>query len=117
MNLRLTQPDGGVVRLTRLVPAGDLLATAQALGVEIAGNCSPLALAVNRQLLWRMAGAAHPARAHALESRAMAATLAGPDPAEGAAAFREKRPPDFRSTAADAAFLSLWPDFSHAGSD
>ncbi|MCF1707936.1 enoyl-CoA hydratase-related protein [Tabrizicola sp. J26] len=103
--------------LTRIAPAEALLKEARLLASDLASNCSPLSLAVNRQLLWQMAGAPHPFLAHQLESRAMVATLAGPDPAEGARAFREKRSPTFRSNAAAAEFIGGWPDFSRAGSD
>ena len=75
---------------------------------DIAANTSPASVAVNRQLLWKLLDADHPRRAHELESRALSATLAGPDAAEGAAAFVEKRPPAFTSRPGDAGYMRSW---------
>ena len=61
--------------------------------VEVAAGVATLTL--NRHLVWHMAGQSDPEVAHQLESRAMVATLMRSDPAEGAAAFRDKRPPRF----------------------
>jgi enoyl-CoA hydratase/carnithine racemase len=78
--------------------AGDeLLAAARSLASEIAGNTSPVAVALARQLLWRMLGAEHPMEAHRIESRAMYYTGRSEDAREGVSAFLEKRKPRFPS--------------------
>ena len=85
---------GGLV--SRVVPPGDLLPAATALAREIADNTSAVSVALSRQMLWRMAGADHPMEAHKVDSRGIYAMGASPDVAEGIAAFKEKRPANFR---------------------
>ena len=72
-----------------------MLARAQELAREIADNAAPVSVALTRQLMWRMLGAAHPMEAHRLESVAIAARGASADAAEGIGAFLQKRAPDF----------------------
>lgn len=97
--------------VTSLHPPGSLLDAALEIAREIAENTAPASVAMNRHLLWRMMGAAHPAEAHALESRAIAARLAHPDSAEGVAAFAERRAPRFAAGLDGAEVMSgWWPD-------
>jgi enoyl-CoA hydratase/carnithine racemase len=84
---------GGLV--SRVVPPEELLPAATALAREIADNTSGVAVALSRQMLWRMAGADHPMEAHKVDSRGITAMGASPDVAEGIAAFKEKRAPRF----------------------
>jgi enoyl-CoA hydratase/carnithine racemase len=84
---------GGLV--SRVVPPADLLPAARALAREIADNTSAVAVALSRQMLWRMAGADHPMEAHKVDSRGILAMGASPDVAEGIASFKEKRAPRF----------------------
>ncbi len=84
---------GGLV--SRVVPPEQLLPTATALAREIADNTSAVAVALSRQMLWRMAGADHPMEAHKVDSRGIFAMGASPDVKEGIAAFKEKRAPRF----------------------
>ncbi|MAW87068.1 MAG: enoyl-CoA hydratase [Phyllobacteriaceae bacterium] len=90
------------------LPAENLMERARAMARDIADNCAPVSLAINRQMLLRMMGAEHPRIAHELESRALAACLAAPDAAEGVASFREKRPPCFTGTVSDAGYMRNW---------
>ena len=96
-------------RLVKAVlPEDALLPAALEIAEEIARNTAPVSVAMNRRLLWRMLGAAHPAEAHALESRALAARLAHPDSAEGVAAFAERRAPRFASGLDGAEVMRGW---------
>lgn len=105
--------DGGLVRSVHL--PDELLPAARTLATEIAGNTSALSVAMNRQLLWRMAGEAHPMAAHRVESRAVPQMAQGPDGAEGVNSFLEKRPADFQGDpATDMPDVFPWfsdPDF------
>ena len=94
-----------------LLAAEDLLPRARALALDIAENCAPVSVALNRQLLWRMMGADHPEIAHALESRAVAARMASDDVREGVDSFKERRAPRFGDGLADAPYMTAWwPD-------
>ena len=84
---------GGLV--SRVVPPDQLLATANTLAREIADHTSAVAVAVSRQLLWRMMAAPHPRDAHRIDSMAIHYMGSSPDAAEGVTSFLEKRPPHF----------------------
>ena len=84
---------GGLV--SRVVPADKVLETANAIAREIADNTSAVAVAISRQLLWRMMAAPHPRDAHRIDSMAIFAMGGSPDAAEGVTSFLEKRPPKF----------------------
>jgi enoyl-CoA hydratase/carnithine racemase len=75
----------------------DLLAAAQALAREMTRHSAPVSVALTRQLMWRMAGVAHPMEAHRLDSRAIQSRGQSQDVREGVGAFLEKRE-------------ALWPD-------
>jgi enoyl-CoA hydratase/carnithine racemase len=83
-------------RLVRSVHAPDeLLPAARALAREIADHSAPVSVALARQMLWRMAGADDPMRAHRIDSRAIQSRGRSADVREGVGAFLEKRPPSF----------------------
>ena len=83
-------------RLVRSVHAADeLLPAAHSLAREIAENTAPVSVALTRQMLWRMLGAAHPMEAHRVDSRAINSRGASDDAREGVTSFLEKRPPNF----------------------
>jgi enoyl-CoA hydratase/carnithine racemase len=73
----------------------DLLPAARALAREIADNTAPVSVAITRQLIWRMAGAAHPMDAHRADSRGIQARGKSGDAREGVSSFLEKRPPNY----------------------
>ena len=85
--------DKGLVR--SLHAAEDLLPAARALAREIADNTAPVSVAITRQLIWRMAGAAHPMEAHRADSRGIQARGKSGDAREGVSSFLEKRPPNY----------------------
>ena len=73
----------------------DLLPAARAIAREIADNAAPVSVALTRQMLWRMAGAADPMHAHRVDSRAIQPRGRTADAREGVGAFLEKRPARF----------------------
>ena len=101
---------GGLV--SRVVAPEELMPAATALAREIADNTSAVAVALARQMLWRMAGADHPMEAHKVDSRGIVAMGASPDVAEGIAAFLEKRAPRFtmKPSTDMPAFYPWWDD-------
>lgn len=79
-------------RLVRSLHAPqDLLPAARVLALELTADSAPVSVAITRQLMWRMLGAAHPMEAHRIDSRMIWARGASDDAAEGIAAFLEKR--------------------------
>lgn len=87
---------GGLVRSVHA--PDDLLPAARALAREIADNTAPVSVALTRQMLWRMAGAASPWDAHRLDSRMIYARGRSGDAREGVTSFLEKRDPAYPDT-------------------
>ena len=85
--------DRGLVR--SLHAPDELLPAARALAREIADNTAAVSVALTRQLIWRMAGAAHPMEAHRADSRGIQARGRSGDAREGVTSFLEKRPPHY----------------------
>jgi enoyl-CoA hydratase/carnithine racemase len=85
--------EGGLLRGV-LAPEA-LLPAARALALEIADNAAPVSVALTRQMMWRMLGAAHPMQAHRVDSRAIFTRGASADAKEGVTAFLDKRPANF----------------------
>ena len=87
---------GGLV--SRVVAPGELIATARALARSYCEKTSAVSVAVIRQMMWRMLGAAHPMEAHRIDSRAMFHRGRSADVKEGILSFLEKRPARFTDT-------------------
>ncbi len=85
--------DGGLVRSVH--PPDELVPAARALALEIAENTAPVSVALSRQMLWRLLGAAHPMAAHRVDSRGIVARGPSADAHEGVVSFLEKRPAAF----------------------
>lgn len=76
----------------------ELLDAADAAARRLIQGAAPVSVALNRQLIWQMAGAAHPMDAHRMESIYILQRAGSADAAEGAQAFLEKRSPRFPLT-------------------
>lgn len=85
--------EAGLVRA--VVPPDALVPTAIRLASEMVRDTSAVAVAVARQMLWRMLSAADPVEAHLVESKLIPLLGTSPDAAEGVGAFLDKRAPQF----------------------
>ena len=101
--------DKGLVR--SLHQPDKLLSDARALAREIIDNTAPVSIALTRQMIWRMAGADHPMRAHRADSRAIQARGVAADVKEGVGAFLEKRPAAYPDRVS-ADLPDIWPHWS-----
>jgi enoyl-CoA hydratase/carnithine racemase len=81
--------------VSEVLSAENLVPRAREIALDIAKNTSPVAVALSRQLLWKMSSADHPVEANKIESKAFAWMLQCPDSREGAMSFLEKRSPNF----------------------
>ncbi len=84
---------GGLVK--EVVAPDKLLARAYELAGEIRDNTSPVAVALIRQMMWRLPATDHPMEAHKIDSRGIYVRGASADVREGVASFLEKRPPNY----------------------
>jgi len=101
--------DGGLVRSVH--SADDLLSAARAIAADIAENSSPVSVALTRQMLWRMLGAAHPMEAHRADSRGIALRGPSADAREGVESFLEKRPAAYTNRVSDE-FPDVFPNWT-----
>lgn len=81
--------------VTQLCDPEEVYPTALALAKELAENTAPVSMALVRQLMWSMQGAAHPMQAHEIESRLLYWVGQQRDAAEGINSFLEKRSPAY----------------------
>ena len=91
--------DGGLVRSVH--QADDLSSAARGIAADIAENSAPVSVALTRQMLWRMLGAAHPMEAHRADSRGIALRGPSADAREGVESFLEKRPAAYTNRVSD----------------
>jgi enoyl-CoA hydratase/carnithine racemase len=99
---------GGLVR--SLHEPDDLLPAARAIAAEIAEHTAAVSVALTRQMLWRMLGAAHPMEAHRVDSRGIQSRGASGDAREGVTSFLEKRSPSFPDRVS-AGLPDVFPDW------
>lgn len=100
---------GGLVR--SLHAPGDLLDAARALAHEMTDESAAVSIAMTRQMMWRMLGAAHPMEGHKMDSRAIWIRGQSDDAKEGVASFLEKRAAEYPCTVSeDFPHLSPWMD-------
>ena len=88
--------DGGLLRSVMEPEA--LLDKAYELARRFVAGRSPVATALTRQMMWRNSAQPHPLEAHRVDSLAMWWTSVH-DGKEGVAAFKDKRSPEFTSSA------------------
>jgi enoyl-CoA hydratase/carnithine racemase len=88
--------------VSEIVEADTLLARAHEIAQGFVKSTSPMSVALNRQLIWRMMGAAHPMEAHQAESRTMYHTSTR-DGKEGVQSFLDKRAPEFKNAISEGA--------------
>lgn len=81
--------------VSETVPADQLEARARELALDIAANCSPVALALTRRMLWQLSAEDSPRGALAVDAPLNIALGQRGDVREGVAAFLEKRSPHF----------------------
>lgn len=95
--------------VTEAVPADQLEARAREMALEIADNCSPVALALTRRMLWQLSAEDSPRGALAVDAPLNIALGQLADVHEGVAAFLEKRAPAFPlSVSADMPETPWW---------
>lgn len=83
---------------SRALPAADVLPEALELARDVAVNANPASIAYSKRLLWAEGSAEAVA---AEETTVHLKLMGGPDAAEGPAAWRENRPPLWRSAASE----------------
>ena len=82
--------------VNELRPAADVLGRAMEVARDVAANCSPESVAINKRLLRESLEGAGPMALHMAESRELNARFVHPDCAEGVQSFFERRTPEFR---------------------
>ena len=85
--------EGGLVK--SVYSEDELLPAAYELARKIADNCSPVSIAIIRQMMWKLQAADHPMEAHKIDSRGVQQRGRQADAAEGVKSFLEKRPAVF----------------------
>jgi enoyl-CoA hydratase/carnithine racemase len=81
--------------VSEVLPPADLLPRAREIARTIAQETAPVAIAITRQLMWRMASATDPMDALLLDAPFNSELARSPDGREGVSSFVEKRPAKF----------------------
>jgi enoyl-CoA hydratase/carnithine racemase len=102
--------EGGLVRSVH--PDDELLPAAYEIAREIADTTSAVSVALTRQMLWRMLGAAHPMEAHLVDSQGVYTMGRSADAREGVVSFLEKRPAAYTMKVTEdmPSFYPWWED-------
>jgi enoyl-CoA hydratase/carnithine racemase len=79
----------------RSLPAAEVVPAALEIARDVAEHAAPLSVALSKRLLWQSQGLS-PREVERLETRLHHHLLGGPDAAEGALAWLERRAPRFR---------------------
>lgn len=89
----------------------DLIPAARTLAKELTSDSAPVSIALTRQMMWRMLGAAHPMEAHKIDSRAIWMRGQSADAKEGVTSFLEKRPAAYpNKVSSDTPHFAPWMD-------
>jgi enoyl-CoA hydratase/carnithine racemase len=81
--------------INEAVPKDNLVSRAREIASEIVRNTSAIAVALTRQLLWKMLSVDSPSKALEIDSKVFRWALQQPDAREGIVSFLGKRPPRF----------------------
>lgn len=102
--------EGGLV--SEVVAPEKLLDRAKEIARAMTAETAPVSVALTRQMMWKMLGAAHPMEAHKIDSRGVFARGRMADAEEGIQSFLEKRPAQFKDSAAQDMpdFYPWWQD-------
>jgi len=100
-----------------VVKPEDLMVKAREIAQEIAQAAAPVSAALMRQMLWQGEAMSHPMQAHRVESWGITHRGSGPDTREGAAAFSEKRAPNFSDAVSSDMpdYYPWWSEPAYAG--
>lgn len=81
--------------VNKVVPPEELMPTALEMAAKIANNTSATAIALTRQIFWKMLGEDHPMKSHIIETKGNMWASKQIDAKEGIMSFLEKREPNF----------------------
>ena len=98
--------------VNEVVNADICLSRARGIAKEIRDNTAPVAVALIRQMMWRLSALDHPMEAHKIDSRGIYARGQSADVREGVTSFLEKRPAKFpeRVSADMPRFFPWWEE-------
>jgi enoyl-CoA hydratase/carnithine racemase len=98
--------------VSEVVNADVLLSRAYAIAAEIRDHTAPVAIALIRQMMWRLSAMEHPMEAHKIDSRGIYARGQSGDVREGVSAFLEKRPAQFPDKVSSGMprYFPWWPE-------